>query len=53
MDRSDRRAIELVLRYLPRGTEKNHEEPVRIPSVLAEIRIWHLLSVNNQVVPLR
>ena len=53
MDSSDRRAIELLLRHLPRGTEKNHEKPVRISSGLVEIRIWHLLNVKIQVVPLR
>jgi hypothetical protein len=43
-DRRDRRATELILRRLPRGTEENHEKPVRISSVLGEIRIWHLLN---------
>ena len=46
MDRSDLRAIELVLRHYPTGTEEDHENPVRLSIVLGEIRLWHQLNIK-------
>jgi hypothetical protein len=46
MEESGRELINVLLWYLPRGPEEDHEEPVMMTNVLAMIQTKHLLNTS-------